>query len=158
MGIKKYRQSVGLTQKQFSQLFEIPIDVVKSWDSGRRNPPEWAKKLIIEKLKIMEEEKMKHIKFKGYSCNYDLWIGEFHFSQNTDGFSVGNGEKYDFTVDECVEADMDELKDRLYNSDAKLSKEEEEEIREHLEFYYSNKNNWIWKNNERVAEIPLFLF
>lgn len=50
MLIKEYRQAAGLTQKQFSELFEIPIDVVKSWDSGRRKPPEWAEKLIIDKL------------------------------------------------------------------------------------------------------------
>lgn len=54
MQIKEYRQSAGLTQKQFSELFEIPIDVVKSWDSGRRKPPEWAKKLIIEKLSTIK--------------------------------------------------------------------------------------------------------
>ena len=52
--IKEYRQAVGLTQKQFSELFEIPIDVVKSWDSGRRKPPEWAEKLIIEKLNAIK--------------------------------------------------------------------------------------------------------
>lgn len=50
MRIKEYRQAAGLSQKQFSELFEIPIDVVKSWDSGRRKPPGWAEKLIIEKL------------------------------------------------------------------------------------------------------------
>lgn len=48
--IKDYRKAAGLTQKQFSDLFGIPLDVVKSWDSGRRHPPEWAEKLIIEKL------------------------------------------------------------------------------------------------------------
>lgn len=53
--IKEYRQAAGLTQKQFSELFGIPIDVVKSWDSGRRRPPEWAEKLIIEKLEQMKE-------------------------------------------------------------------------------------------------------
>lgn len=53
--IKDVRKSVGLTQKQFSALFEIPIDVVKSWDSGRRKPPEWAEKLIIEKLNSIKE-------------------------------------------------------------------------------------------------------
>lgn len=55
MKIKEYRKSAGLTQKQFSDLFKIPIDTVKNWDSGRRNPPEWAEKLIIEKLKLMKE-------------------------------------------------------------------------------------------------------
>lgn len=54
MQIKEYRQAIGLTQKEFSELFEIPIDVVKSWDSGRRKPPEWAEKLIIEKLSTLK--------------------------------------------------------------------------------------------------------
>lgn len=53
MEIKKHRQAAGLTQKQFSELFNIPLDVVKSWDSGRRRPPEWAEKLIIEKLETL---------------------------------------------------------------------------------------------------------
>lgn len=52
--IKECRQLVGLTQKQFSDLFEIPIDVVKSWDSGRRKPPKWVEKLIIEKLEQLK--------------------------------------------------------------------------------------------------------
>lgn len=55
IAIKEYRKKIGMTQKQFSDLFEIPIDVVKSWDSGRRNPPDWAEKLILEKLKRISE-------------------------------------------------------------------------------------------------------
>ncbi|MBD5451280.1 MAG: transcriptional regulator [Lachnospiraceae bacterium] len=56
MSIKEYRKSTGLTQKQFSELFEIPIDVVKSWDTGRRKPPTWAEKLIIEKLEKINKK------------------------------------------------------------------------------------------------------
>lgn len=56
MDIKECRKSAGLTQKQFSELFEIPVDTVKNWDSGRRKPPEWAEKLIIEKLERMKEQ------------------------------------------------------------------------------------------------------
>lgn len=52
--IKEKRKSVGLTQYQFSAIFEIPLDTVKNWDSGRRKPPEWAEKLIIEKLEQMK--------------------------------------------------------------------------------------------------------
>ena len=54
MTIKEARTAAGLTQKGFSQLFKIPIDVVKSWDSGRRKPPEWAEMLILEKLERMK--------------------------------------------------------------------------------------------------------
>lgn len=53
--IKEHRQKAGLTQKQFSEIFKIPLDVVKSWDSERRKPPEWAEILLIEKLKSMKE-------------------------------------------------------------------------------------------------------
>ncbi len=55
MGIKESRKSAGLTQSQFSDMFEIPLDVVKSWDSGRRKPPGWAEKLIIEKLETLKK-------------------------------------------------------------------------------------------------------
>lgn len=53
--IKDKRIEVGLNQKEFSDLFEIPIDVVKSWDCGRRYPARWAEKLIIEKLNNIAE-------------------------------------------------------------------------------------------------------
>ena len=55
MTIKEARIAAGLNQKEFSDLFEIPIDVVKSWDSRRRKPPAWAEKLIIEKLNNIAE-------------------------------------------------------------------------------------------------------
>lgn len=54
LSIKDYRIAVGMTQEEFSDLFEIPIDTVKSWDSGRREPPIWAKKLIIKELERMK--------------------------------------------------------------------------------------------------------
>lgn len=54
--IKEYRKKAGLTQQEFSAMFEIPIDVVKSWDSGRRQPAAWAEKLIIEKLNTITKE------------------------------------------------------------------------------------------------------
>ncbi len=55
--IKEKRKAAGLTQQQFSDFFGIPIDVVKSWDSGRRKPPAWSEKLIVEKLEIIAKEK-----------------------------------------------------------------------------------------------------
>ena len=56
MTIKEARVSAGLTQQQFADIFEISIDTVKSWDSGRRRPPAWAEKLVIEKLERIIDE------------------------------------------------------------------------------------------------------
>lgn len=54
LSIKNNRIAAGMTQEEFSELFEIPIDTVKNWDSGRREPPLWAKKLIIKELERMK--------------------------------------------------------------------------------------------------------
>lgn len=69
MSIKEARTAAGLTQKQFSKIFKIPIDVIKSWDSGRRNPPEWAEFLIIEKLDSLTKKKEVHGMYEFYRFN-----------------------------------------------------------------------------------------
>lgn len=50
--IKEKRVAMGLTQKQFSELFNppIPIDTIKKWDSMQMKPSAWVEGLIIEKL------------------------------------------------------------------------------------------------------------
>lgn len=53
--IKEIRKAAGITQKEFSELLGIPIDTVKSWESGRRKSPEWVEKLITEKLNAMQK-------------------------------------------------------------------------------------------------------
>lgn len=54
--IKEYRQAAGLTQQQFADLFEMPIDTVKAWDCGRRKPDKLKEKLIIEKLEQIKQK------------------------------------------------------------------------------------------------------
>lgn len=47
----------GFSKAEFSRRFCIPIRTVEDWYSGKRKMPEWAKKLIIEKLEIMKENR-----------------------------------------------------------------------------------------------------
>lgn len=54
MTIKEYRESAGLTQKQFADMFGISVDTVKSWDCGRRKPDKLKKKLIVKELEQMK--------------------------------------------------------------------------------------------------------
>lgn len=48
--IKSARIAAGLTQSEMSERFEIPLDTIKKWDAGAYKPPEWAAKLLLEKL------------------------------------------------------------------------------------------------------------
>lgn len=49
--VKSARLAAGLTQDEMSKRFEIPLSTIKKWDSGVSTPPEWAAKLLSEKLK-----------------------------------------------------------------------------------------------------------
>lgn len=55
--IRIAREAAGLTQQKFADMFDIPIDTVKSWDIGRRRPDKFKEILIIEKLEEIKKEK-----------------------------------------------------------------------------------------------------
>ena len=48
--IRQARINAGLTQKELAEWLKIPQRTIESWDCGRRNPPEWAELLILEKI------------------------------------------------------------------------------------------------------------
>lgn len=48
--IKDARLRAGLTQQQMSDRLGIPKRTIENWEGGQRSCPEWAEKLIIEKL------------------------------------------------------------------------------------------------------------
>lgn len=50
MTLKESRISAGLTQKQMSDLLEIPLRTIEEWEAGRRKPPTYVEKLIVDKL------------------------------------------------------------------------------------------------------------
>lgn len=57
MNIKEAREQAGLSRAEMSRLFEIPIRTLEEWDAGRRTPPPYVEKLIIEKLQTISKER-----------------------------------------------------------------------------------------------------
>ena len=53
--IKEAREQAGLSRAEMSRQFEIPIRTIEDWESGKRTPPRYVEKLIIEKLERMKE-------------------------------------------------------------------------------------------------------
>ncbi len=43
-------KKTGMTQKAFSEYFNIPIRTIEDWNTGKRNPPEYVVDLIEYKL------------------------------------------------------------------------------------------------------------
>ena len=57
MTIKEAREAAGLSRAEMARQFEIPIRTLEEWDAGRRTPPPYVEKLIIEKLETMKKER-----------------------------------------------------------------------------------------------------
>lgn len=53
---KNARTAAGLTQQQMSDMLKIPKRTIEDWENGRRNPPEYVKILVIEKLETIQEK------------------------------------------------------------------------------------------------------
>ena len=56
MKIKEARLAAGLTQKQMSEQFDIPLRTIESWESEVRTPPAYVERLIIDKLLTIKKE------------------------------------------------------------------------------------------------------
>lgn len=53
MNIKELRIETGMSQKQFSEYFGIPIRTIQCWEIGQRKPPDYIPKLL-ERIWILE--------------------------------------------------------------------------------------------------------
>ena len=56
MTIKDARKAAGLTQQGMSDLIGIPRCTIQDWEYGKHVPPEWAERLIVEKLNRIAKE------------------------------------------------------------------------------------------------------
>lgn len=50
MTLKEAREQLGWTQSKLCAELKIPLRTWQHWESGDRQPPEWAETLILEKL------------------------------------------------------------------------------------------------------------
>ena len=49
--IKELITASGMTQKDFSEYFGIPIRTIEDWSTGKRKPPSYLIDLMLYKLK-----------------------------------------------------------------------------------------------------------
>ena len=50
MNILEMRKSLGYTQSEFAQRYNIPYRTIQNWESGLRKPPEYILKLLQHKV------------------------------------------------------------------------------------------------------------
>lgn len=52
MNIKEIRSKTKMTQKQFSEYFDIPIRTLQDWEQDKRHPPKYILKMIVKILEL----------------------------------------------------------------------------------------------------------
>mgnify|MGYP002769481681 CR=1 FL=1 len=57
MDFKRIRLYSGLTQKEFSRIFNIPLRTIENWESGTRRPPDYVYNLIMFSLSDFDNYK-----------------------------------------------------------------------------------------------------
>ena len=45
---RRVRQRLGLTQQELSQRIDVPLEIIRKWEQGRRSPTGAAKALLRE--------------------------------------------------------------------------------------------------------------
>lgn len=53
--IKEIRNSTGLTQREFSKKFDIPLSTLRKWEQGETKPASYIIKMLSRLLPLSEE-------------------------------------------------------------------------------------------------------
>lgn len=54
--IKSAREAAGLTQKRMSEIMDIPVLTISAWEIGRREPPPYVKRFILNELAAIAQK------------------------------------------------------------------------------------------------------
>ena len=58
------RKAAGLTRQQVTDLLLIPARTLQNWESGERQAPAWAEKLVCEKLMQIAREQDERVELR----------------------------------------------------------------------------------------------
>lgn len=59
MNIKEIRYTTGLSQRDFSNMFDIPLSTLQKWEQGESSPTPYIIKLIANQLPIDNDNMRK---------------------------------------------------------------------------------------------------
>ncbi len=70
MAVKEIRSDCKMTQKEFADFTGIPLDTLKSWESGKSNPPDYVidfLRISVEMVSEAKDSEGRMMRLKEYS-------------------------------------------------------------------------------------------
>lgn len=126
--IKEIRESTGMSQKKFAQMYGIPLSTLQNWEQGTNSPAPYIINLLARTLPSMNSslKEMKGESGRSYyydknqNCIEDIKGNRIYVQENLDDIKEQNLILY-----------MDDLFERFYeiqerfNRDCRFDKEED---------------------------------
>lgn len=97
--IRELRQTTGLSQKEFSDMFHIPVSTLRKWEQNQSSPPSYVVRLIKNYLPASNKE-------------YEIYFGsdgkKYYLDRqnNRVGDSLGNWIHFNESIDGVIQENI----------------------------------------------------
>lgn len=128
MNIKEIRYTTGLSQRDFSNMFDIPISTLQKWEQGESSPTPYIIKLIANQLPIDNDNMLKIEDNNGKVYYYNREAG---YLIDSIGTKIKIGEDLDGVKEKNLSLYVADLFESYYeivdkfNRDCRLDKTED---------------------------------
>lgn len=95
VSFKELIKSLGMTQKEFSETFGIPMGTLRHWISGDRECPVYTKRMLAYMVELKRQEAAKIIQEDQQKIFKEAFDRGYHWGGNTE--SEDDELYFDFT-------------------------------------------------------------
>ena len=126
--IKELRESTGMTQKEFAEMYGIPLSTLRKWEQGEASPAQYVANLLARTLPCMDSALQKITGRKGDSYYYNK---EQMYVADMRGNKIFIKEDLEGIKEQNLVLYLEDLFERFYeiqekfNRDCKYDKEED---------------------------------
>lgn len=126
--VKELRESTGMTQKAFAEMYGIPVSTLRKWEQGEASPAPYVVNLLARTLPVANSA-LRKIKGSNGACYY--YDKKKKIVSDMCGNQIFVQEDLDSVKEQNLALYLEDLFDRFYeiqekfNQDCKYDKEED---------------------------------
>ncbi len=129
--IKEIRMKTGMTQKEFAQMYNIPLSTLRKWEQGESSPPAYVSEMIARAVPVMDDS-LKEIRGKDGAKYYYDEIRKQVMDSKGNRISISEG--IEGVKEQNLKLYLKDLFDDFYRIQSKFDRD----------CYYDKKEDIIW--------------
>lgn len=120
--IKELRQSTNLSQKEFAEMFHIPLSTLRKWEQNESTPPSYVISLIKNSLPQTNKD-------------FEIYLGnegqKYYLDKNNNrvGDSLGNWISYHESISDVIKENIGLYIENLFNKYYEAIKNFDDELK-----------------------------